>query len=103
MDTAFIRDRITKLRLSKGVSEYRMSYELGHSRGYVNNISSGKVLPSMAEFLAICEYFGITPSEFFDEANAAPMQLNGLMNTVKQMDESDLQLLQLTADRLTKK
>ena len=61
----YTRERITKLRLQKGVSEYKMSYDLGHSRGYVNNISSGKALPSMSEFFAICEYFAITPREFF--------------------------------------
>ena len=35
MDTQFVRDRITQLRLKKGVSEYQMSYDLGHSRSYV--------------------------------------------------------------------
>ena len=30
MDTQFVRDRITQLRLKKGVSEYQMSYDLGH-------------------------------------------------------------------------
>ena len=45
MDEKFVRERITQLRLRKGVSEYRMSYDLGHSRGYVHNISSGKALP----------------------------------------------------------
>ena len=57
MDTQFVRDRITQLRLKKGVSEYQMSYDLGHSRSYVYNISSGKSLPPMAEFLQICNYF----------------------------------------------
>ena len=66
MTAEFVRDRITQLRIQKGVSEYKMSYDLGHSRGYINNISSGKALPSLAEFFAICEYFGITPIEFFD-------------------------------------
>ena len=47
MDIEFIRERITQLRLQKGVSEYKMSYDLGHSRGYINNISSGKTLPSI--------------------------------------------------------
>lgn len=46
----FVRNRITQLRLDKGVSEYQMSYDLGHSRGYIYNISSGKSLPSMTEF-----------------------------------------------------
>ena len=39
MYTEFTRERITRLRMHKGVSEYKMSYDLGHSRGYVNNIS----------------------------------------------------------------
>lgn len=64
MDSVFVRERITSLRMKKGVSEYQMSYDLGHSRGYINNISSGKSLPSVAELLSICDYFGITPAEF---------------------------------------
>ena len=47
MDTQFIRDRISQLRIQKGVSEYQMSYDLGHSRSYIYNISSGKALPPM--------------------------------------------------------
>lgn len=33
MDAEFIRQRITQLRKRKGVSEYQISYDLGHSRG----------------------------------------------------------------------
>lgn len=47
MDEQFLRDRISQLRMKKGVSEYQMSLELGHSRGYIQNISSGKSLPSI--------------------------------------------------------
>ena len=64
MDAKFIRDRITQLRMQKSVSEYKMSYDLGHSRSYIYNISSGKSLPPMAEFLEICDYLGVTPSDF---------------------------------------
>ena len=39
MEASFVRERITQLRMAKGVSEYKMSYDLGHSRGYINNIS----------------------------------------------------------------
>ena len=63
----FVRNRITQLRIKKGISEYQMSYDLGHSRGYINNISSGKALPSLMEFFSICDYFEITPVEFFDQ------------------------------------
>lgn len=36
----FLRDRITQLRLQKGVSEYQMSLDLGHSRGYIQDRKS---------------------------------------------------------------
>lgn len=69
MTEEFIRNRITELRLRKGVSEYQMSYDLGHSRGYVYNISSGKALPPMKEFLAICDYFAPRRSSFSTARN----------------------------------
>ncbi len=31
MNNSFVRSRITELRLKRGVSEYQMSYDLGHS------------------------------------------------------------------------
>ena len=52
MNADFVRERITQLRLEKGVSEYQMSYDLGRSRGYIYNISSGKSLPPMKELFA---------------------------------------------------
>ena len=64
MDAQFVRDKIPRLRLRKGVSEYKMIYNLGHSRGYVHSISLGKDTPPMKEFFAICEYFELTPQQF---------------------------------------
>ena len=40
----YVRARISQLRINKGISEYQLSYDLGHSRGYINNISSGKFI-----------------------------------------------------------
>jgi len=102
MNAEYVRDRITMLRIQKGVSEYKMSYDLGHSRGYINNISSGKTLPSMTEFLAICEYFGITPQEFFTEGNANPKLSGELRTVLEQLDEEDLNLILLNAKRMLK-
>ena len=59
MDEEFIRNRITELRLKKGISEYQLSLELGQNRGYIQAISSGRALPSMKQFLNICEYFEV--------------------------------------------
>lgn len=103
MTAEYVRERITKLRLRKGVSEYKMSYDLGHSRGYINNISSGKSLPSMTEFFAICEYFGITPIEFFNQNVGNPELMNQTMLDLEQLSEDDLKLIHLNIKRLLKK
>ena len=103
MDTRFVRDRITQLRLQKGVSEYQMSYDLGHSRSYVYNISSGKSLPPLAEFLQICEYFEITPSQFFDDNCVNPILLQKAIEEIKQLDDDDLVLITETIRRFNRK
>ena len=97
----FVRDRITQLRLQKGVSEYKMSYDLGHSRGYVYNISSGKSLPPLSEFFAICDYFNITPSEFFDDKVSRPELLQKAVEGLKLLNEDDLLLILNFIDRLS--
>jgi len=102
MDAEFVRDRITQLRLQKGVSEYKMSYDLGHSRGYINNISSGKTLPSMTEFFAICDYFGITPVEFFNAELVNPTLMSQTLESLSKLSEDDLQLTLLNIKRLLK-
>jgi transcriptional regulator with XRE-family HTH domain len=102
MTAEFVRDRITQLRLQKGVSEYRMSYDLGHSRGYINNISSGKSLPSMTEFFAICEYFGITVIEFFQEEVEDPKLMRQTVEGLSRLNTEDLKLVQATVARLLK-
>ena len=103
MDVEFVRERITQLRLQKGVSEYKMSYDLGHSRGYINNISSGKTFPSMTEFFAICDYFGISPAEFFDAKLTNPKLSQCLLSALEKLDEDDLELTLINIRRLLRK
>ncbi|MDR2166643.1 MAG: helix-turn-helix transcriptional regulator [Clostridiales bacterium] len=98
----FVRDRITQLRLKKGVSEYQMSYDLGYSRGYVYNISSGKALPPMKGFFAICDYFGITPAEFFDDRREHPELVAKALKSLETLDDSDLILILGHINRLQK-
>ena len=93
MDERFIRDRITQLRMERDISEYRMSLELGHSKGYIQSISSGRSLPSMSEFLAICEYLDITPAVFFtDPAESESKSPNGDSKEAAQTDDDAVYL-----------
>lgn len=99
----FVRNRITQLRLAAGISEYQMSYDLGHSRGYVYNISSGKSLPSMKEFFFICDYFGITPREFFDTEQNNPVLISKAIEELKLLSDNDMLLVLSLINRLNKK
>ncbi len=100
MNEQFIRERISALRIKKGVSEYKMSYDLGHSKSYIQSISSGRALPSLSEFLFICEYLGVTPKEFFDTEISEPVLIHTLNEKIKAMSEDDLKALISVADRM---
>ena len=99
----FVRNRITELRLQANVSEYMMSFELGQSKGYIQAISSGKAMPSMAGFFNICDYFGITPVEFFDPSIKEPALLNEVFEALKPLDEENLELIRTIAQKLDNK
>lgn len=91
MDTNFIRERITELRLKKGVSEYQMSYDLGHNKNYIRAITSGRSLPSVLGLLNICEYFDMTPSEFLDKDY--PQLISKAVEYMEQLNDDNMLLL----------
>lgn len=101
MNEDFIRKRITQLRVQKNVSEYKMSFDLGHSKSYIQSISSGRALPSLPELLYICDYFGITPAEFFKEDEENVLAVKKLNETVKNLNKEDIELLTKFAERLS--
>lgn len=100
MDAEYIRSRITELRMKKGIAEHRMSIELGHSRSYMQGISSGRALPSMAEFLAICDYLDVTPKEFFEDENVNPSLYRDTLEKIIHLTEEDLEIINIIADRM---
>ena len=100
MEIDYIRNRITQLRIQKGVSEYAMSLSLGHSRSYIQSISSGKMLPSVKELLYICEYLGVTPKEFFDDGTTEPALVQKVFEGVRDLDDKDILLLLSLIERL---
>jgi len=100
MDGNFIRNRITELRLRKNVSEYQMSLDLGQNRSYIQCISSGRAFPSMAQFLKICDYFEITPKQFFDTEGPDSLLIQKAVSAIQQLPEEDLKLLLRLIERL---
>lgn len=82
--------RLSRLRINKGVSAREMSLSIGQSEGYISNIESGVNFPSMSVFFFICEYLGVTPSEFFDTDSKNPIREQELLNTVKGLGTEQL-------------
>ena len=103
MDEKFIRQRITELRMNKGVSEYRMSTDMGRSKNYIQGITSGRSLPSLSEFIYMCEYLGVTPRDFFDEDLKNPALLQEAIDALKKLDDEDVALILGNINRLQKK
>lgn len=97
MDEKFIGNKITQLRLKKNISEYQLSYDLGQSKSYIQSISSGRAMPSMKMFLNICDYFEITPAEFFDTQKDNRELLDLLKQECASLKDDDILLL-LTID-----
>ena len=77
--------RVAELRMQKGVSARDMSLSLGQSESYINKIENKRTLPSMAGFIYICEYFGVTPQEFFDIASPCPQKSKELLREIEKL------------------
>lgn len=103
MNLEFVRKRITDLRIKKGVSEYKMSLDLGHSRSYVQSISSGRSSPSIQEFLYICDYLEVSPSTFFDEKAYDPILLQKAYEGMRELSDKDLLTLISLINRFKEK
>lgn len=86
-------DRLVKLRMNKGVSARDMSLSIGQSEGYINNIENGINFPSMTVFFYICDYFGISPMEFFDINSNNPIKNKELLEATKNLSNDKLEHL----------
>lgn len=97
--TQYVRERLTSLRLEKNISEYRLSTEIGKCKTYIQTISSGKSLPSFEAFFDLCDYFEMTPAEFFTES-ADSEQLRRIRHKLNSLSCEDLELIERLLDRL---
>ena len=86
----FIRNRITELRISKNISEHKMSLDLDKSGSYIRGITSGSALPSLKELFNIVTYFEMTPDEFFAPLGDHNSLYHILCTRLRDVDESEL-------------
>lgn len=77
--------------MQKGVSARDMSLSIGQSESYINKIENGNALPSMSIFFYICEYFEITPAQFFESDVEDPSTLKKIIENLKQLSPEHLE------------
>ena len=95
--------RLAQLREKKGVSARDMSLSIGQNPGYINNIETGKALPSMSGFFYICEYLQLSPKDFFDIDAKNPEKLNELIKDLKKPDDKQLDSIASIVQGLVKR
>ena len=95
--------RLAQLREKKGVSARDMSLSIAQNPGYINNIETGKALPSMSGFFYICEYLQLSPKDFFDIDAKNPEKLNELIKDLKKLDDKQLDSIASIVQGLVKR
>lgn len=95
--------RLAQLRTKKNVSAREMSLSIGQNQGYINHIESGQGTPSLSGIIYICEYLGVTPSEFFDFGTENPAKLHSINELLKELDDEQLDIIENLIKNLIKK
>ena len=101
MDEKDFSMRLATLRTKKNVSAREMSLSIGQNQGYINHIESGQGTPSLSGIFYICEYLGITPSQFFDFDLKNPEKLNKINEYLTKLNDKQLNALEMFLKSMT--
>lgn len=99
-DERLFYKRLAELRILKGVSARDMSLSIGQSENYINAIENGRNFPSMQVFFYICDYLGVTPSEFFNMDSAAPALASSVKEKLDGLNGEQLALIDKMIDNM---
>ena len=88
---AFLRSRISELLTQRGISEHKLSLELGKSGSYIRAITNGLTLPSIKELFNIIAYFEISPAEFFAGLEDKGSLRFQLQEKLRELDDDTLE------------
>jgi len=99
-DEQLFYKRLIELRLAKKVSARDMSLSLGQSENYINGIENKHSFPSMQVFFYICDYFGISPMEFFDMESHNPNRLKAITDKMRSLNDEQLALIENMIDNM---
>ena len=99
----FICKRVESLRSQNNVSARNMSLSIGNNAAYINNIENKNSLPSLEGFYYICDYFKISPKEFFDDGVAYPALTKELLKDLNGLNDKQLENISAIIKDMKKK
>lgn len=73
--TMDILNKITRLRMERGWSEYQLAEKSGLTQSTISSWYRRNMLPSIPSLERICEAYGITLSQFFLEKDDNTLQI----------------------------
>ncbi len=96
-----ILNRINQLRRDRGWSIYRLADEAGLTQSTLSNMFARGTQPSISTLSALCDAFGITLSEFFDDGKTKSMD-NTLLSLYHRLDPDKQSLVMQMLQSLNK-
>lgn len=89
----YFSNRLMQLQEQKKISAREMSLALGQNESYINRIENKKTFPSIQSFFYICEYLNIFPSDFFNEDILNPNISNEILDNLKDLTETQINII----------
>lgn len=90
MEPKKFSNRLLQLLAQNNISARKLSISIGYNEGYINRIINGKTYPNIINFFEICDFFGITPKEFFDYDTKNPMLMNENIKELNKLSDNAL-------------
>ena len=94
-------NRLLQLLEHNNLSARHLSISLGFNEGYINRIINRKTYPNIVIFFELCDFFRITPKEFFDYEVEDPTLINELMKEIQKLDYKQTEYLRLFIKQMT--
>ena len=101
-----VLDKIKKLQQERGWSTYKLAYESGITQSTLSNMFARGTCPTVDTLQKICEAFGISLSEFFEESERksyVSKDEQDMLNRFRALDDKEKDAVKSMIAALSKK
>lgn len=95
IDYVDIGQRIKQKRIEKGFTQEKLSEMIGVGASHMSHLESGKTVPSMEVFIALCNALECSADELLcrEVVEAKPLMNNWLIDLVSDCDSNEIKIL----------